>query len=177
VWDIPADADVRLLEWHGQPPQVDTHVDRLQEAIYQVAETPRTSFGDSGRLLSGVALETELQPLILRTLRKRTIWDPALRRLARMVFLLAEQAGRDGAGPGQYAPYRTRVVWNPILPRDDDAEAMRNINLVAAQLRSHERAMELLGELDPAAQLDRIRANRAQLGLAAEQAAEHRPNG
>jgi hypothetical protein len=165
VWDIPADADVALLEWHGQPPQVDTHIDRLQEALYQVAETPRTSFGDSGRLLSGVALETELQPLILRTLRKRTIWERALRQVARAALLLAEQTGRDGVGPGFYAPYRVSIVWAPMLPRDDDAEATRHINLVAAQLESHERALEQTGHLDPAHELERIVANRTQLGL------------
>jgi hypothetical protein len=52
-------------------PEVESHLDRLLRAIYEVSEPPRTAFGDSGRLLSGVARETELRPLILRTLRKR----------------------------------------------------------------------------------------------------------
>jgi hypothetical protein len=29
VWDIPSDADVKLLEWHGQPIAVGVHIERL----------------------------------------------------------------------------------------------------------------------------------------------------
>ena len=77
VWDLPKDADVSLLEWRGSLPALQEHLDRVLRALYEVAETPRTSFGDSGRLLSGVALETELQPLVQRTLRKRVAWSAA----------------------------------------------------------------------------------------------------
>ena len=56
----------RLLEWHGQPIAVGEHIERLYRTLYEVTETPRTSFGDSGRLLSGVALETELRPIVQR---------------------------------------------------------------------------------------------------------------
>jgi hypothetical protein len=31
------------------------HIERVLRSVYEVSETPRTSFGDSGRLLSGVA--------------------------------------------------------------------------------------------------------------------------
>lgn len=174
VWDIPADAEVSLLEWRGQAIQVDAHITRVQEALFQVAETPRTAFGDSGRLLSGVALETELQPLILRTLRKRASWEPVLRRLGGNLLRLAEFGGLFGVKVGDFAPYRTRVVWEPMLPRDDDAEAVRALNLVAGQLRSHERAMEDLGELNPAHEIERINANRAELGIPAADAASLR---
>jgi hypothetical protein len=172
VWDLPRDADVALLEWRGSLPALQEHVERVLRALYEVAETPRTSFGDSGRLLSGVALETELQPLIQRTLRKQVGWSAALRHMARMALLLAERfdSGRGGGAEGglsrpalRFAPYRVRLVWPPMLPRDDDAEAQRNLALVAGGLRAHRSAMDALGVLDPEAELQRVRQDRQAL--------------
>jgi hypothetical protein len=160
VWDLPRDADVALLEWRGSAPAVQEHIERLMRAIYDITETPRTSFGDSGRLLSGVALETELQPLLQRTLRKRVAWSAALRRCVRMMLLLAERFGSQGT----FAPYRCQIVWPPMLPRDDDADARRNLALVQGGLRSHRQAMEALGELDAELELQRVRADREFLG-------------
>ena len=51
-----------------------------------------------------------------RTLRRRIVWEPVLRELARRALLLAERAGIDGAEPGAFAPYRTQVHWLPMLP-------------------------------------------------------------
>lgn len=162
VWDLPRDADVSLLEWRGSGPSIQEHIERVLRALYEVTETPRTSFGDSGRLLSGVALETELQPLIQRTHRKRVIWSAALRRCSQMVLLLAERFS-PGYQAGAFAPYRTRIVWPPLLPADDDAEARRNLALVEGGLRSHRTAIAALGELDPENELRRIRDDRQVL--------------
>jgi hypothetical protein len=162
VWDLPRDADVSLLEWRGNAPAVQDHIERVLRAMYDVSETPRTSFGDSGRLLSGVALETELQPLVHRTLRKRVIWGAALHRCARLMLQLAERL-EPGRAPGAFAPYRAQVVWPQMLPRDDDADAQRNLSLVQGGLRSHRRAMDALGELDPELELRRIREDRVYL--------------
>src|SRR5205823_14005119 len=103
VWDLPKDADVSLLEWRGSLPALQEHLDRVLRALYEVAETPRTSVGDSGRRLSGVALETELQPLVQRTLRKRVAWSAALRRSNRMLLALFGQAA--GLPAGTFATY------------------------------------------------------------------------
>jgi Phage portal protein, SPP1 Gp6-like/Domain of unknown function (DUF4055) len=154
VWDLPRDADVTLLEWRGNVPTLQEHIDRVLRALYEVTETPRTSFGDSGRLLSGVALETELQPLVQRTLRKRVSWTAALRRCNQMLLMLAERV--SGLAPGAFAPYRSQIVWPPMLPRDDEAEARRNLALVAGRLRSHTTAIGALGDLDPEAELQRV---------------------
>lgn len=110
VWDLPEGAEVELLEWRGQTPSVQEHVERVMRALHDVAETPKTAFGDSGRILSGVALETELQPLIQKTLRKRIWWSAGLRRRNRYILRIAELMGL-----GTFAPYRTRVVWPELL--------------------------------------------------------------
>jgi hypothetical protein len=174
VWDIPSDASVELLEWKGSPPDVEKHQDRLMRALFEVSETPRTAFGDAGRLLSGVALETELRPLIQRTYRRRVVWTAALRRRNGMLLKLAELVGFRGASPGRYAPWRSRVIWPPMMPQDDAVDVQNNVSLVAAGLRSHRTAMDVLGTEDPEAELGRVLEDRAMLG---EQEAAPGPEG
>lgn len=113
IWDLPEGAEVELLEWRGQAPAVHDHIERVMRALHDVAETPKTAFGDSGRLLSGVALETELQPLIQKTLRKRIWWSAGLRRRNRYILRIAELMGL-----GTFVPYRTRVVWPDLVRRE-----------------------------------------------------------
>jgi hypothetical protein len=161
VWDIPADADVKLLEWGGQPPSVQGHVEFVLRALYEIAETPRTAFGDSGRVLSGVALETELRPLIQKTLRKRAFWTAGLRRRNALILRLAERVGLAEAGA--FAPYRSRILWPPMLPQDRSRDVADAIALVGAGLRSARTAMDELGVEHPEEELARVLADRAAL--------------
>jgi hypothetical protein len=154
VWDLPQDADVKLLEWQGQPIAVQEHIESVRRALYETAETPRTAFGDSGRLLSGVALETELRPLVQRTQRKRITWTVALRRRARLIFRVAEAAGV--LPPGTAEALRVRIIWPSMMPSDDRAEVANNVALVAAGLRSRRTAMDLLGTESPEVELARV---------------------
>jgi len=165
VWDIPADADVKLLEWQGQPVAVGEHIERLYRTLYEVTETPRSAFGDSGRVLSGVALETELRPIVQRTLRRRAWWTRALRQRSALVLRLARQFGALGASdvPRSVAAHRIRVLWPPMLPRDDVSEVQNQVRLVAAGLRSHRAAMDALGTENPEEELARVQADRAAL--------------
>jgi hypothetical protein len=130
-------------------------------ALYEVAETPRTAFGDSGRPLSGVALEAELRPLIQKTLRKRVYWTAGLRRRNALVLQLAERMGL--AEPGSFAPYHSRILWPPMLPQDRSREVVDAIALVAAGLRSVRTAMDELGVEHPEEELARVLADRTTL--------------
>jgi hypothetical protein len=153
---------VKLLEWSGQPPAVQGHIELVLRALYEIAETPRTAFGDSGRLLSGVALETELRPLLQKTLRKQVYWTAGLRRRNALVLRLAERFGL--AEPGSLAPYQSRIVWPPMLPQDRAREVQEAIALVNAGLRSARTAMDELGVEHPEEELARVVADRALLG-------------
>jgi hypothetical protein len=170
VWDIPADADVKLLEWQGQSVAVGEHIERLYRTLYEVSETPRSAFGDSGRPLSGVALETELRPIVQRTLRKRAWWTRALRKRSALVLELARQfgAGRGGSPLPPLESGRIRVLWPPMLPKDDVTEVQNQIRLVGAGLRSHRTAMDALGTENPEEELARVQTDRASLGTDAE---------
>lgn len=167
VWDIPSDADVKLLEWQGQAVAVGEHIERLYRTLYEVTETPRAAFGDSGRMLSGVALETELRPIMQRTLRKRAWWTRALRRRSGMVLELARQFGvgrAAGSAVRSVDEHRVRVLWPPMLPKDDAGEVQNQVRLVAAGLRSHRTAMDALGTESPEEELARVQSDRAALG-------------
>jgi len=160
VWDLPLDSDVKLLEWQGQPVAVQEHIERVMRTLFEISETPRSAFGDSGRLLSGVALEMELRPIIQKTLRRRAFWTRALRQRNTLILKLAERFGISGAQPGEFSPYRTKVVWPPMVPSDDTELVRQNIALVQAGLRSYRGALDALGEESPEAEIERIRADR-----------------
>ncbi|HEX2922398.1 MAG TPA: phage portal protein [Chloroflexota bacterium] len=162
VWDIPSDADVILLEWRGQQPAVFEHVDRVMRALHDVAETPKTAFGETGRLQSGVALEIELQSLIQKTMRKRAWWSGGLRRRNAMVLKIAERMGL-----GKFAPYRSRVLWPSLMPADQAVEVNNQVKLVEAGLRSRARAMDLLGEESPEEEIARISSEVSEAQAAA----------
>jgi hypothetical protein len=162
VWDIPSDADVSLLEWKGQGIEVDSHLDRLLRSLFEVTETPRTAFGDADGLLTGVALEIQLRPLIQKTLRRRLFWDRALRQRSALVLRLVEQYQPGGIAGGA-ASYAVHVVWPPMLPKDDAIEVQNETKLVEAGLRSHRTAMDALGTENPEEELVRVVEDRAQL--------------
>jgi hypothetical protein len=81
-----------------------------------------------------------------------------------MVLRLAEQFGVDGAIPGEFAPYRSRVIWPPMMPQDDTADVRNNISLVEAGLRSHRTAMDNLGEESPEREMERVLQDRELMG-------------
>src|SRR5207249_2566746 len=82
VWEVPEHARAYLLDLlggHGVALHTD-YVNLVYRALHDLGETPRTSFGDNARQLSGVALEVELQPLMQKIKRKRLIRSAAYRR-------------------------------------------------------------------------------------------------
>lgn len=153
VWDIPADAEVSLLEWKGQQPATFEHIDRVMRALHDLAETPKTAFGETGRIQSGVALEMELQSLVQKTTRKRAIWTGGLRRRNGMILSMAQLMGL-----GKFAPYRSRVIWASLVPSDQSTEVDNQVKLVQAGLRSRATAMDLLGMESPEEEMARIEA-------------------
>ncbi len=56
------------------------YIDALYRALYDLAETPKSAFGDSGRNISGAALEVEIQPLVQKVQRRRRVWDAVYRQ-------------------------------------------------------------------------------------------------
>ena len=127
-------------------------MDLLYRSLHDLSETPRTAFGDSGRDLSGAALEVEIQPLVQKVNRKRRTWDSLFRRRnALLLDLLERFGGHDLAGLR-----RTDPIWPPVLPSDADAAVQNQTRLVAAGIHSRRTAAATLGRDDPDAELARV---------------------
>jgi hypothetical protein len=146
VWNIPEDAKAYLLDLL-QGGGVQLHIDYinlLYRTLHDVSESPRAAFGGTEKDLSGVALEIELQPLLQKVMRKRSIRTVAYTHRARMILnLLEKYRGED------FGDCRLRVVWGPALPRDTARIVASEQVMVQGGIHSRRTAMDELGVKDP----------------------------
>ncbi len=152
VWELPERARAYLLDLL-QGGGVGLHVDYINliyRTLHDLSESPRTSFGDNPRGLSGVALEMELHPLLQKVRRKRLIRTAAYKRRNEMILRILEQ--RTGVS---YHPYRSRITWGPVLPQDRSRMVRDERMMVEAGIHSRRRAMEELGIQEPDAEFRR----------------------
>lgn len=157
-WELPEGAKAYLLDLlEGQG--VRLHIEYISEVrttLHDLSETPRTAFGDTGRPLSGAALEVEIQPLVQRVMRKRAQWMRFYRERNRRLLDLLATFGGEAIGPDRL----TSPIWSPILPNDDDSMTSNEVALVAAGIRSRRSAASRLGETDPDNEWERVLAER-----------------
>ncbi|MGN6562688.1 MAG: phage portal protein [Thermomicrobiales bacterium] len=162
LWELPEGARAYLLDLLGGG-GVGLHmqyIDLLYRVLHDLAETPRTAFGDSGRELSGAALEVEIQPLVQKVKRKRRAWDSVFARRNALILDLLERFGGLDLGGAR----RTRTVWPPILPADWDATVRNEVQLVANGLRARRTALAHLGVDDPERELALIESGSRAVG-------------
>jgi Phage portal protein, SPP1 Gp6-like len=163
VWELPERAKAYLLDLL-QGGGVNLHVDYVNliyRTLHDLGESPRTSFGDSGKGLSGVALNIELDPLLKKVQRKRLLREVAFKRRNELVLRLLEQ--QTGVS---YAPYQSRVVWGELLPVDRSRLVTDETRLVAAGIHSRRRAADELGVEDPESEFERWQAEESISGSA-----------
>ena len=150
-WELPEGARAYLLDlMQGGGAEMQLkYMDLLFRMLHDLSETPRTAFGDSGRDLSGAALEVEIQPLVQKVQRKRRQWDTALSQRAELMLrMMAHHHRVDISG------FETPVaIWPPILPSDANAAVRNAVARVQHGLMSRRSAMSALGEHDPDAEL------------------------
>jgi hypothetical protein len=153
-WELPEGARAYLLDLlaGGGVGLHTQYVDLLFRVLHDLSETPRTAFGDSGRDLSGAALEVEVQPLVQKVARKRRGLDAFYRaRNARLLDLLERFGGQSLGGLR-----RTATVWPSPLPSDLDASVRNAARLVASGIHSRRTAVATLGGSDPEAEWQRV---------------------
>ncbi|MCC6238352.1 MAG: phage portal protein [Dehalococcoidia bacterium] len=115
VWEVPEQARaylLDLLQGGGVRLHVE-YVDLIYRTLHDLAETPRVAFGDSGGDRSGVALQTELDPLLRKIQRKRLIRTAAFRQRDRLALRVLEH--HTGA---RFEGVRTDIAWGPVFSRD-----------------------------------------------------------
>ncbi len=160
VWEIPEKARAYLLDLL-QGGGVGLHVDYANlvlRTFHDLAEVPRSAFGETRQPLSGVALEMELDPLLKKVQRKRLIRGAAFRRRNEMILRILEQQTGE-----RFAPYRTRVVWGPVLPQDRSRLAEDETRLVGSGIHSRRTAAGLLDVADPDSEWQRWREEQGVL--------------
>jgi hypothetical protein len=154
VWELPEASRAYLLDMlagGGVRLHID-YIDLLYRQLHDLSETPRTAFGDSGRSLSGVALEVEIQPLVQKVMRKRRTWEMVYRKRNAMILDLLERFGGLALGGLR----QTHAVWSEVLPSDREALVRSEARLVASGIHSRRDAMAALGDPDAEASWRRV---------------------
>jgi Phage portal protein, SPP1 Gp6-like len=161
VWEIPEKARAYLLDLL-QGGGVGLHVEfanLLLRTFHDVAEVLRSAFGETRHALSGVALQMELDPLLKKVQRKRLIRGAAFRRRNEMILRIRERFTGE-----TFAPYRSRVVWGPVLPQDRSRLVEDETRLVASGVHSRRTAAGLLDVADPEGEWERWREEEGDMG-------------
>ena len=176
VWEIPEKARAYLLDLL-QGGGVGLHVEfanLLLRTFHDLAEVPRSAFGETKHALSGVALQMELDPLLKKVERKRLIRGAAFRRRNEMALRILERyttlrqgslrpvSGQAARTEG-FAPYRSRAVWGPVLPQDRSRLVEDEARLVAGGIHSRRTAAGLLDVADPDAEWERWREEETEM--------------
>jgi len=161
VWELPEKARaylLDLLQGGGVRLHAD-YIDLVYRTLHDLGESPRTAFGENRQGLSGVALQMEMDPLLKKAQRKRLIRSAAYKRRNEMILRILEQQTGEA-----YAPYRSRVVWGPLLPQDRSRLAEDEARLVEAGIHSRRRAADELGVADPETEFARWLEEEGQMG-------------
>ncbi len=154
LWELPEKSQAYLLDMlsgGGVRLHIE-YVDLLYRCLHDLAETPRTAFGDSGRVISGAALEVEMEPLVQKVGRKRAIWTGVIQKRNELMLRLMELNGLLL----QTGEYRTLVAWPGLLPEDRSQLVRDEVALVEAGVHSRRRAMDALGEDAPEDEWGRV---------------------
>lgn len=154
VWEVPEKARAYLLDLlQGGGVKLHTdYIDLVYRALHDLGESPRAAFGHNPQGLSGIALNTELDPLAKKVARKRLIRTAVYERRAIMILrLLSQYAGLDIDG------LRPVAQWGPVLPVDRSRQVADERTLVAAGISSRRSAAGRLGFDDPESEWQRAR--------------------
>ena len=160
VWTIPEDAKAYLLDLlagGGIRLHVD-YIDMIYRCMHDISESPRAAYGGIERELSGVALEVELQSLLQKVRRKRTIRTAAYAKRCQMILALHKVFAKQ-----DFTTIDTRIIWGAVLPQDRARLAQNEQILVQSGVHSRRTAMDELGIRDPDAEFVRWLDERRQI--------------
>lgn len=159
IWEVPENAKAYLLDLlkGGGVALHRDYIDLIYRTLHDLGESPRTAFGHNPQGLSGIALNTELDPIARKVMRKQRIRGAVYERRAMLMLRLLHQfAGLDIEG------LRPVMHWGPILPIDRSREVADERALVEAGIQSRRTAAAHLGMDDPEAEWARVREEAAE---------------
>ncbi len=150
-WTLPEDAKAYVLDLLGEGGVTGRleYIEKLRNLTHDIGRVPTSVLGAaSTRNLSGIALQTELGPLLRLVARKRLTRSAALRRRAQLIAALGSQF--DGLPDASHLP--VTVSWTEALP-SDRADELANAEAEARLGRDPEAILRTIGIEDPAAEL------------------------
>ena len=153
IWEIPEQTKAYLLDLlHGGGVALHhDYIDLIYRTLHDLGESPRTAFGHNPQGLSGIALNTELDPIAKKVARKQLIRSTVYERRAALILRLLQQYnGLDIEG------LRPVMHWGPILPIDRSRQVADEVALVSAGVESHRTAATRLGTDDADAEWARV---------------------
>jgi YD repeat-containing protein len=161
IWEVPEKARAYLLDLlQGGGITLHTaYIDLVYRTLHDLGEAPRTAFGSNPQGLSGVALNTELDPLARKVSRKQLMRTPVYEQRAMLILRLLAQF--DGLDTDEL---RASMQWGPILPIDRSREVADTVALVAAGVQSRRTAAATLGADDPEAEWSLVQEESAGQG-------------
>lgn len=185
VLPIRRDGDIELLNWQGQPPDIQAQYARVMQAIYDLSGKPATSYGQVMSNQSGVATNMSLSPATTTTEEKQGIVGVALVQLNEAILRLNEKfmkgeqievRGSNQTRPGvhswQYFDvkitgaeiggwYKNRIKWASALRTDDPIYVQNELAKSSGDASNPPKqslytTLENLGVEDVEAEIDRI---------------------
>ncbi len=144
--ELPQDTKANLLDLL-QGGGIRLHIDFIElvyRCLHDISEAPRAAYGGIDMELSGTALEIELQSLLQKVRRKRTIRTAAYRQRNEMMLRLHAQFAREDVQAVNH-----RIIWGNVLPQDRAGEAQNEQIFVQSGVHSRRTAMDCVGIRDP----------------------------
>lgn len=160
VWNIPQESKaylLDLLQGGGIRLHVD-YIDLVYRCLHDISEAPRAAYGGIEREMSGVALEVELQSLLQKVQRKRTIRTATYTTRNRMILLLHKLFTKEDLTQVSH-----RIIWGQVMPQDKAREAQNEQLLVMSGVHSRRTAMDEMGIRDPEAEFNRWMEERERI--------------
>jgi len=154
LWELPEGAKAYLLDLlnGGGVALMLQYAELVRTTLHDLAESPRSAFGDNPQGLSGVALKVSLDPLVKKINRKRLIRTRALiLRNGMILALLETYAGLDAA----VAAHTLRPSWGDVNPNDRTRDIADSVAAINVGLFSRHHAASELGVPDPEDELAR----------------------
>lgn len=162
IWGgIPKDASVENLDLNADLSSSLDYLALLKTHIHETGSVPEEVLSNLQAIsnTSGAALHLQYQPVVDRTMRKRTSYGAGLQQINRLIMRFYEMAGvlefPDNIAPA--LKYKTIINWGDALPHDRSIDLSDISTEMGLGIESKRGALIRLGDENPEAKLEEIK--------------------
>ena len=166
VWDLGKDGKAERLDGTGPAPEVMAYIQQVKSTMHETSSMPEIAMGGQkgggGSHSSGLMMAMALMPATERAKEKRIDWGEGLKDLAQMIFIMLhmrdpQQLADAGLSFDLIQQFEIEPVFADILPKEELQVVNEVVATYANGLKSLEKALEMQGEEDIAAEIKRIK--------------------